>query len=349
MRLHRLRRLAWLLPAALATLAWVLPASPAAAAGEAVEQVEPAVEAPPGGREEHVVVETGEHPFEAWRLPEDWRHPDGTFNQEALVAQQRKRLDALNQRLETDFRLTETAHYLIFSDAGERTDRLFATWSEALYEALRRQFRIGPKERVWDGKCVLMLFERRKTFVAHARVFDRFGASRAGAYFAVETASPDYPQLVHICIPLGRHDPRRLQELFAHEGTHAFFQLYKRPVDLPLWLHEGLAEFMTVVNDQSLKARKQSFAILHARRGTKLKGLFGRSAEAGLRYAEYSVAYTLVDFLMAAGRPKFKRFVDALKAGKDQEAALQEAYGWDLAELERRWRVYAVKVLAGGR
>jgi len=66
-------------------------------------------------------------------------------------------------------------------------------------------------------------------------------ASRAGAYFAWESRAPTEPQLVHICIPLDTRDPRRLQELFAHEGTHAFFQLYRKVVNLPLWLHEGLA------------------------------------------------------------------------------------------------------------
>jgi len=138
------------------------------------------------------------------------------------------------------------------------------------------------------------------------------------------------------------------QELFAHEGTHAFFQLYKKPVDLPLWLHEGLAEFMTVVNDKGLRSQKQSWAKVYAQRGTPIGGILTRQAAQGLQYPEYNVSYTLVDFLVAAGRAKFKKFVDNLKDGKDQETALKDAYGWTLDDLQRRWRVYVNKVLARG-
>ncbi len=304
---------------------------------------------PHGGGEEHVVVHSNRHPFEEWRLPDNWRRADGAIDQEVLVAHQKKRIEVINKRFGAHFELAETEHYLIFSDAEARLNRLFATWAEALYSNLGRQFRIRPTERVWDGKCILLFFRRRSAFVAHGRVFDMFDPSHWGAYFVHEVAPPDHPQLVHICIPIAKRDPKRIQELLAHEGTHAFFQLYKRPVDLPLWLHEGLAEFMTVVNDRSLRRKKQRYAIMHARRGTGLQGLFERPSTAGLSYPEYNISYTLVDFLLAAGRPKFKRFVDGLKEGEDQETALQQAYGWSLWELEQRWRVYVDKVLAAGR
>jgi hypothetical protein len=52
-----------------------------------------------------------------------------------------------------------------------------------------------------------------------------------------------------------------------------------------------------------------------------------------------------VDFLLTAGKPKFKKFIDLLKDGKPQEEALQEAYGFGLAELERRWYVFVQKYL----
>jgi len=56
---------------------------------------------------------------------------------------------------------------------------------------------------------------------------------------------------------------------------------------------------------------------------------------------QYSAAFTLVDFLLAEGRHKFKTFVDALKDGKDQNAALRQAYGFAIDELVRRWHAYA--------
>ena len=300
----------------------------------------------PGGGDERVVTDARAHDFEPWRLPKNYRNPDGSFNQAALVEQQKKRLDVMNKRLVAKFKLVETPHYLVFSDAQQPVTDLFAKWAEALYANLCKQFAVGPSDRIWDGKCILVISNTRATFLAQAATFDGFNAGHAGAYFAIEAAEPDMPRLVHICVPLDTRDPRRLQELFAHEGTHAFFQLYKKPVDLPLWLHEGLAEFMVVVNDKDLRGEKQVYAKRYAQRGTPIEGILVRETGQGLEYPEYSVAYTLVDFLVAAGKDKFKKFVDELKDGKDQETALKDAYGWTLIDLERRWRVYVGQVLS---
>lgn len=300
---------------------------------------------PTGGDEERVITNL-ESEHDAWRLPPDWKNPDGSINQAALVAQQKRRVETMNQKLAARFQLVETKHYLIFSDADARRTGLFVKWCEALYASLGKQFRIDPGERVWDGKCILVICSTRSLFLNYARVFDGYNASRAGAYFAHPNVRPGYPHLVHIVIPLDSRDVRRLQELFAHEGTHAFFQLYKRPVDLPLWLHEGLAEFMTVVNDSSLRTKKQHFAKQAARQGRSLDYVF-KSRSFG--YPEYNISYTLVDFLVRAGRTKFKAFVEHLKEGQSQEQALQEAYGWSLIELETRWRVYVKEFLMRGR
>jgi hypothetical protein len=333
-----------------ATVAAAAPARETAVPAAAKPPALPVPPAEPGPADadegRRVVVHGGPRELEAWGLPADYRNADGSFNQPAIVALQKKRLEALNERLRAKFRLAETRHYLVVSDADSKMTATFVRWAEALYENLRRQFEIGQNDRVWDGKCVLMVFASRATFTAHGRMFDGCDSSRAGAYFAVEARAADEPQLVHICLPLDTRDPRRLQELFAHEGTHAFFQLYRRSVDLPLWLHEGLAEYMTVVNDATLRPRKVQLAVLAARRATPLAGLLERGPYTHLSYPEYSIAYTLVDFLVTAGKVRFKKFIDALKDGKDQKAALQEAYGWTFADLERRWRVYVGQYVA---
>jgi len=237
--------------------------------------------------------------------------------------------------------MSETRHYLVFSDADSAVTTRFRDWSEALYESLLRQFGLSERTRVWDGKCVLILFNGRRAFERYAKVFDGHDARRAGAYFAVEDHGPGLPHLVHICFPLDTIDVRRQQELFAHEGTHAFFELYKTPGRLPLWLHEGLAEYMTTVNDRALRAAKWPPAARVAARVKPIAPLLAAEAGDDLSLEEYSVAFTLVDFLLAEGRPKFKVFIDALKEGKQQDAALREAYGFGLADLERRWRGHA--------
>jgi hypothetical protein len=310
---------------------------------EPVKPAERKTEETGGDKGERVVVRSTEPG--AWELPTNYRNADGSFNQQAIVAQQKMRLDEANKRLTARMRLVETPHYLVFSDADDAMTDLFVTWCEALYSNLCRQFGIGPREKTWDGKCILVVFNSRALFQQFAKTFDGNDASRAGAYFAWESRPADQPQLVHICIPLDTRDTRRLQELFAHEGTHAFFQLYRRVVDLPLWLHEGLAEFMTVVNDKSLAAQKQQWSVRMARQGASIRPILEVPSGQGFAYPAYSVSYTLVDFLLTAGKSKFKKFIALVKDGKPQEEALQEAYGFGLAELERRWYVFVREYL----
>ena len=347
MRSSARRKKEWRLRAVAAVLAALL--GHAALLGRAAPKPEPAKPAERETQEaggdtgERVVVRSREPG--AWELPSNYRNADGSFNQKAIVAQQKMRLDEANKRLMAKMRLVETPHYLVFSDADDAMTGLFVKWCEALYSNLCRQFGIGTREKTWDGKCILLVFNSRALFQQHAKTFDGNDASRAGAYFAWECRSPNEPQLVHICIPLDTRDPRRLQELFAHEGTHAFFQLYRKVVDLPLWLHEGLAEFMTVVNDKTLMSQKQEWSKNMARGKTSIRPILEAPSGQGFAYPAYSVSYTLVEFLLTAGKSKFKKFIDLLKDGKPQEEALQEAYGFGLAELERRWYVFVQEYL----
>jgi len=314
-------------------------AAPAAAApAEAPGLVAPPAQDKAGDKTAGAAAKAGKPGMEVFLLPANYRNADGTFNEEAIVAQQKKRLEVINEKLHDRLRLTETAHYLVFSDADAATTGQFVKWSEALYGHLCAQFSIDPKERIWDGKCMLLVFATRPKFLAFAREFDDNNASDAGAFFAWEHYAPNYPELVHISIPLDERDPRRLQELFAHEGTHAFFQLYRKPVELPLWLHEGLAEYMTTVNDPALKPLKSAAAVRLAREKAPLDRLLAAKAGDDLKLQDYSVAYTLVEFLQAAGGRKFKDFIGRLKDGKDQNAAMKAAYGFDTEGLVQRWR-----------
>jgi hypothetical protein len=343
-----------LLEAALAAIAAGLAAGPAAA-GVLFPNAGPAVSPPAATAPDTPDKAGGDKPagaktlkshgrtvaagMECFRLPPDFRNADGTFNQESITAQQKKRLEVINEMLGVKLRLSETPHYLLFSDADAAMTAQFMKWSEALYTSLGAQFGIEPKERIWDGKCILIIFRSRAKFQEFARRFDENNAANAGAFFAWEHYEEgNLPECVHICIPLDERDPKRLQELFAHEGTHAFFQLFHRPVELPLWLHEGLAEYMTVVNDPNLRAPKTAPAVAAARSGMPLQRLLDARTGTDLRIQEYSVAFTLVDYLQQAGKGRFRKFITLLKDGKGQDAAMKTAYGFDTAGMADRWR-----------
>jgi len=318
----------------------VAPAAWAVSAGPVEFRAPPAPEAPPPSplpEGERAVPPAGR---DIYLLPDDYRAADGTVDQAALVANQKKRVDTINRLLGTKLRMVETTHYLLLSDADPRVTSQFAGWAEALYRSLLEQFTLPALARVWDGKCVLILFGQRRHYEAYAKRFDGHQTVYAGAYFAVEKHGQDEPSLVHLCIPVEGSNARRLQELFAHEGTHAFFELYRTPGRLPLWVHEGLAEYMTTVNDPSLRPAKWAQAQRVARSRAPIHDVYEAPVGTELTLGQYGVAFTLVDFLLKAGRPKFKAFVDGLKDGKTADAALEAAYGFGLEELAGRWRLY---------
>ena len=320
--------------AAVAAVAVVLACCPCGAADTGPD------EAPPTDERVQVRDDNGADAFELYRLPAGYRLADGSFSEAAIVAHQKGRLGRINEGLSLRLRTSETPHFLVFSDADTKVTSRFVKWSEALYDSLRERFGIPKRQRIWHGKCIVLVFRGRAEFNGYARTFDRHDAGRAGAYFAVEGHGPDGPHLVHMAFPLDQRDDRRLQELLAHEGTHAFFEVYRKPGRLPLWLHEGLAEYMTTVNDRALRGAKWPAAERAAKSRASLRGLFAREAGETLSLGEYAAAFTLVDLLLDAGRDRFRLFIDGLKDGQPQDAALRATYGFDLRELERRWHDY---------
>jgi hypothetical protein len=317
------------------------PPATATGAGGGLARPEP-VEVPAGA--------TGSAGLDPFSLPTDYRRPDGSFDQDALVAQQKRRLGTVIEKLKSQFTLTETPHFLVFSDADPALSDQFAKWGENLYDHLCREFGFDPKLPVWDGKCVLAVFSTRQKFETYARQFDNQDVSRAGAYFCCESFSvvggkhdgAQGPNLVHICIPTDDPRPQKLLELLAHEGTHAFFQMYCRSRALPLWLHEGLAEYMTVANDPALGPDKGRLAAKAAGRAGGVASIFALPVDRQMSLTEYSVAYSLVDYLQKTSRKKFRRLIDLLKDGRDVDAALQEAYEFSAADLEKRWRASVI-------
>jgi hypothetical protein len=285
---------------------------------------------------------------EAFGLPKNWRNDDGTFNQAAIIAQQKKRLALINKELHFQMKMFETLHFLIFSNADDTTTHQFTLWGEALHANLCRQLSIAASERLWDGKCILLLFAAEAQFQEYAKTGDGIPADKAGAYFlwerreALNGDASLVPQLEHICIPTDNPKIPALQRLFAHEGTHAFLALYHKPVPLPLWLNEGLAEYMTVFNDATLRPSKIYAAKEYAASGKSLQSMFDEKTER-LEAALYPVAYTFVECLLTQGGPKLRQLICNLKDGQKPDEALKAVYNVDTAGMEKTWREYMVR------
>ena len=240
--------------------------------------------------------------MECFLLPTDWRNADGSINEAAIVVQEKKRLDVFNKELKVTMQMKETPHYLLFSCAPDKETQLFTTWCENLYSNLCRQFEITASEHLWNGKCLLLLFQTKDQYKAYAKTFDRVpnNIDKTSGYFLWEcrevpgTDSKTLPQLVHICIPVEKRIPQDLQSVFAHEATHAFFEMYRKPGRLPLWLHEGVAVYMEVVNEPLMRGYQLHLAKDYSVTNKPLKPMFDNTLD-DLTEDQYGVAYTLVE------------------------------------------------------
>jgi hypothetical protein len=282
-------------------------------------------------------------------LPASCRKADGTYDQEAVVEAQRNHLAVINAKLGTQMVMIETPHFLIFSDADVPKTKNFIQWCEPLYAALCSQFGFKPGDRVWNGKCLLLLFKTQETFKTFASIFDKAALPNdAAGYYSPERYPPLL--LMHIAMFVGIFkDSLSLQQLFVHEGTHAFFHAYCGDTNWPLWLTEGLAMYMQALINPASRSKQPVVAIKVAQSERSIQYLINAGENYYLSNEDYAVANSLVDCLIKADRAKFKKFVDLLKENKGQEEALNATYGFGLEELEKRWRQALTVTSPGGR
>lgn len=284
-----------------------------------------------------------------FKLPPSAFKENGTMDQKVVLDVQKKHVEVLNKEFSTKFATAETPHYIILSDTAAGIAQQYAQCCETLYANLQRQLALTPKERVWDGKCVLMLFKTKAEMLSYAGKYDEMESKTLAGYCGGQwTKDPRGPMLVYICMHTENINPKEAQRVFVHEATHGFFFGYRSRVPLPAWLNEGLAEYMTVVNDPSLHNDKWAASVYRARIPIPIpmilepprNKLEGDPKDDCLKAEDYPIAYSLVEVLVTASKTKFKALVDAMKDGKAQDQALRATYGVDGTGLQEQWRAY---------
>jgi len=276
--------------------------------------------------------------------PEDDALPE--FNQDEIIARQRVRLETIKQELRLVMVASESEHFMIFSDLTTPVRNAILIWLEDLRSKVITHLGVSPRERLWDGKCLAVVFAKQEFLAGFAGKFDNHHVRRPRGYFVLEARRPKEPRLVHIAAyqPL-KGGNRALREVLVHETTHAIVELYRKSAPLPLWVHEGLAEYMTLLADPTLRTEKQVLAFKAAAADpyVSIRDLFTRTFPAS-DLAAYSVSMSLVECLHSVDDGGVMRFVELMKEGKPPEEALGLAYpGMTYDDLERRWRTFVLR------
>ena len=268
------------------------------------------------------------------------------FDQAEIVRGQRERLEPIRQQLRVMLHAGESDHFLLFSDLDSRVRNAVLIWLEDSRAKLIAQLGIDPRQRLWDGKCLVLVFAKQESLAAFAEEFDDHHVQKPRGYFVMESRRSTDPRLVHVATfqPI-RGGNEALREVLVHETTHALIELYRKSAPLPLWVHEGLAEYMTVLMDPTLRPAKQAgaFTVATATPYAGIQDIFTRTFAAD-NLAAYSVSMSLIECLYSIDASGVLHLVEALKDGVEPEQALGRAYpGLTYAELERRWQTFCMR------
>jgi hypothetical protein len=243
----------------------------------------------------------------------------------------------------------ETTHYIVRSNLPLAESLAAALDLECHYYAFMSEF--GRELRLFEVVDPLYA-----NVHGDAKSFPRMATGRA-AWFNPETMT----------LEVDASAAMQVADL-THEATHGLLHATAVATrtargDIPAWLHEGLAEYMSVGMrgpPGRLAFSQEALSHVHfathagAKKPYDLSRLlnfqssdFAASTNADLKYAQ---AYTLVHFGLRANggdlRPKFLAFVRSAYRGQSSQTHFDEALGMDDEKIERAWRDY-VKVVAG--
>lgn len=246
----------------------------------------------------------------------------------------------------------QTAHYEIEYNCEKEFAQLVGKHLEAILKEYQHRF---PMDATLDemgretGKVrrfTVKVFKTEAEFQSYAATN---GVGGAAAYF-----SSSQEELVCYKFEEGK---KVTFNVLYHEASHQYMYLYMGPdVTVPSWLDEGVGDYFfggRFEPDGSFHIRENSWrreTIKDAVRINKhvpLKEIFHYTqaqyySNADLCYAEgWAIAY----FLWTTKDPKYvgrlDRFYATLKATKDSDKALQQAFGdLDMDKLEEDWKEF---------
>jgi hypothetical protein len=239
--------------------------------------------------------------------------------------------------------LVETDHFLIFSAWNWSNDAILADLCERMYAMLSQQFQVPPTEPVWIGKCPIYVFWEPSHYARFISEIDDSKSldsnmAHANGYHATR-GHFSYIVINGVSGFGATLEQKKIEfyHVLAHEGTHAFLSRYLSSRSLPLWVEEGLADYIaaTLVPESEVNRKYISASLTAARHPESVKEVVEKKKD--LTPAEYGIAQSLVRTLVGQDPVAMVRFLSLLKAGQTDEAAIEQSYHITLGDFVRLW------------
>jgi Flp pilus assembly protein TadD len=240
-----------------------------------------------------------------------------------------------------------TASFTLFSNAGERKTREIGADLERLRDALSQ---LSPGLALNSPvPTYIFVFRDAASFRPYERIYNGRPLDSGGYFLSRQLAN-------YVAINGNQHGDERL--VIYHEYLH--YVMHNNYAALPLWLHEGLAEYYSTFQVGKNEAQvglpvPEHLLWLRQHSLIPLATLFAvdeRSPEyneSSRRGGFYAESWALVHYLFS-GSPERRRQASeylrlAQQAGTSPDKIFAQAFGADPAVLERDLRTYVQKRL----
>lgn len=234
-----------------------------------------------------------------------------------------------------------TANFTLFSNAGEKTVRRVGADLERLRDALSQL--VPGLALSSPSPTYIFVFRNAEAFRPYQRTYNGKPLESGGYFLARQLAN-------YVAVNGDQHGDERL--IIYHEYLH--YVLRNNYASLPLWFHEGLAEYYSTFSVGKDEARiglpiPEHVAWLRKNPLIPLASLFAvdeRSEsynETSHRGGFYAESWALVHYLISGSPERRLQAIESLRlaqAGTPPDQIFKRAFGADSAALERELRKY---------
>ena len=223
---------------------------------------------------------------------------------------------------EVSWQVVRTSHFLVYHAArSEETGRSMGEAAEKWYDLLTARLGFEPR-----GVIPVYLYPDRVSFARAA------GVRRDDSIVGLAQA-----RVIRVDASGAFADVERV---LAHEMVHVFIarRLYGNTPRIPLWMHEGMAQFFSGDWDQNSLSLLQDAVPDGAL--FPLKEIESRfPADQRGRAIAYAQSYSIVEYIARQFSPEsLQDLIGEVRRGRRFDIAVLYSLGREMDEVEREWR-----------
>ena len=262
------------------------------------------------------------HTPEAVDWPADRWPPMGPDEQNLAVAEMRS--DAAQILHQAGVRLSplETDHFLVYADLPPIDAARLAIRLESVYSFLAEVVGVDRAANRFWGKAVVLYFSDPDRFrLVEAKSFSQL-VDRATLGICHPVGSKVF---INLTGDVGSDDFRMA---VARQTVYGLMHRFGTPKRLPVWANTGLAEYVasrTAGGDPADDRRRTALA--YVRGGGNMAAVFEAVWAEPRPPVEAAVGALMIELMLDQHREGLRRWIVAIKLGKDWTIALAEDYG----------------------